>query len=142
MAERFVHSIVRFTLRYRWFSLAWLAAITLFFAHFALSVEIYSQFSDLLPQAHPYIKAYNHFAKTFGSANTISLSIEVKNGDIFNAHTLQKVKYATEKVDDIDGVDHYAVMSVTDVKVRKLTATSGGLIVAQPVMPDDIPTDP
>jgi len=142
MAERLVHALVRFTLRYRWFSLIWLAGMTAFFAHFAVSVEIYSQFSDLLPQAHPYISAYNHFAKTFGSANTIILSIEVKNGDIFNSRTLNKVKYASEKVDDIDGVDHYAVMSVTDVKVRKLTATSGGLIVAQPVIPDDIPTDP
>jgi len=142
MAERLVRAIVRFTLRYRWFSLLWLAGVTLFFAYYAVSVEIYSQFSDLLPQAHPFIKAYNHFAKTFGSANTISLSIEVKHGDIFNFRTLDKVKYVTEKVDDIDGVDHYAVMSVTDVKVRKLTATSGGLIIAQPVMPDDIPTDP
>ena len=34
---------------------------------------MYSQFSDLLPQAHPYIKAYNHFRTTFGGANIVSL---------------------------------------------------------------------
>ncbi len=142
MAERLVHALVRFTLRNRWFSLAWLAVATLFFAYHAFSVQIYSQFTDLLPQAHPYIKAYNHFSHTFGSANTITLSIEVRDGDIFNFRTLDKVRRVTEAVDDIDGVDHYAVMSVTDVKIRKLTAAPGGLIISQPVMPDEIPTSP
>jgi len=142
MAERLVHALVRFTLRNRWFSLAWLAVVTLFFAYHAFSVQIYSQFTDLLPQAHPYIKAYNHFSHTFGSANTLTLSIEVKKGDIFNFRTLDKVKTVTEQVDNIDGVDHYTVMSVTDVKIRKLTAAPGGLIISQPVMPDEIPTDP
>ena len=142
MAERLVHALVRFTLRNRWFSLAWLSVATLFFAYHAFSVQIYSQFTDLLPQAHPYIKAYNHFSHTFGSANTITLSIEVKNGDIFNFRTLDKVRRVTEAVDDLDGVDHYAVLSVTDVKIRKLTAAPGGLIISQPVMPDEIPTSP
>ncbi len=142
MTERLVHALVRFTLRNRWFSLTWLALVTLFFAYHAFSVQIYSQFTDLLPQAHPYIKAYNHFSHTFGSANTITLSVEVKNGDIFNFRTLDKVRRVTEAVDDLDGVDHYAVLSVTDVKIRKLTAAPGGLIISQPVMPDEIPTSP
>ena len=69
LAERFVHGLVHFSLRYRWFSLTWLLGLTAFFGYHAFYVQMYSQFADLLPQAHPYIKAYNHFRQTFGGAN-------------------------------------------------------------------------
>ena len=81
-AERITHGIARFTLRHRWPTLAVLGVITVFFAFHAVKVQMYSQFADLLPQAHPYIKAYNHFRTTFGGANIVSLSLRVKNGDI------------------------------------------------------------
>ncbi len=140
MAERLVHRIVRFTLTYRWFSLAWLVAMTGFFAYHTLSVQMYSQFNDLLPQAHPYIKAYNHFSNIFGSANVMTLDLEVKHGDIFNAETLNKIRYITAEMDLIDGIDHNSLTSITDVKVRKVVATSGGLIKSRPLLPNDIPT--
>jgi predicted RND superfamily exporter protein len=141
LAERIVHVVVDFTLKYRWFSLAWLLVSTAFFAYHAFSVQMYSQFADLLPQAHPYIKAYNHFRPTFGGANIVSLSLEVTNGDIFNADTLRKIRYITEEVDKIDGVNHYQVASLAHVKIRNIVTTSGGLIVAKPVLPEEIPTD-
>ncbi|HTY55312.1 MAG TPA: hypothetical protein VMB26_08930, partial [Candidatus Binataceae bacterium] len=93
LAEKFVHALVRFSLRYRWFSLTWLLALTAFFGYHAFYVQMYSQFADLLPQAHPYIKAYNHYRPTFGGANIVTISVEVKNGDIFNAPTLKKIRY-------------------------------------------------
>ena len=73
MVERLVHSIVRLTLRHRWFSLAFLAVFTVFFAYEAVVVRMYSKFSDLLPQAHPYVAAYNHFREIFGTANERTL---------------------------------------------------------------------
>lgn len=137
-----VHSIADFTLRYRWFSLTWLLLSTIFFGYHAFSVQMYSQFADLIPQAHPYIKAYNHFRPTFGGANIVSLSLEVKDGDIFTPETLKKIRYITEEVDKIDGVNHYQVASLAHVKIRNIVTTSGGLIVAKPVLPEEIPTDP
>ena len=88
-AERITHGIARFTLGIdgpRW--RCWRYHI--FFAFHAVKVQMYSQFADLLPQAHPYIKAYNHFRTTFGGANIVSLSLRVKNGDIFNTDTLKR----------------------------------------------------
>ncbi len=141
LAERFVHALVRFSLRNRWFSLTWLLGLTAFFAYHAFFIQMYSQFADLLPQAHPYIKAYNHFRPTFGGANIVTISLEVKDGDIFNAATLKKIRYVTEEVDKIDGVNHYQVASLAHVKIRNITTTSGGLIVSKPVLPEEIPTD-
>ncbi|HLK85196.1 MAG TPA: MMPL family transporter [Candidatus Binataceae bacterium] len=141
-AERVTHGIARYTLRHRWATLAVLAAITIFFGYHARKVQMYSQFADLLPQAHPYIKAYNHFRTTFGGANIVSLSLRVKEGDIFNTDTLKKIRYVTEKVDQIDGVNHYQVASLAHVKIRRLEARSGGLIKSVPVLPEQVPTDP
>jgi predicted RND superfamily exporter protein len=141
LAERITHGIARITLEYRRTALAILTALTIFFAYYATKVQMYSQFADLLPQAHPYIKAYNHFRPTFGGANIVSLSLEVKNGDIFTPATLKKIRYVTEKVDEIDGVNHYQVASLSHVKIRRLEATSGGLIKSVPVLPDEIPDD-
>lgn len=140
LAERITHGIARYTLRRRWRSLAVLAAITAFFAYHAVKVQMYSQFADLLPQAHPYIKAYNHFRTTFGGANIVSLSLRVKKGDIFTHDTLEKIRYVTQKVDQISGVNHYQVASLAHAKIRNLVATSGGLIQSQPALPATIPT--
>lgn len=140
MAERLVHWIVSFTLKHRWFTLAWLAAFTIFFAWQALSVRMYSKFSDLLPQAHPYVKSYNHFRQIFGSANLMTLELQVKHGDVFNARTLGKIRYIATQVDLLDGVDHNAINSIVGSNLRKVTATSGGWIVSRPLMPERIPT--
>jgi predicted RND superfamily exporter protein len=129
-------------LRYRWISLSAILLITVFFANHARKVEMYSQFADLLPQGHPYIKTYNHFRQTFGGANVVVLSVAVKEGDIFNTKTLQKIRYVTEAVDQIDGVNHYQVASIAHVKIRKLETGSGGLILSRPVLPEDVPMDP
>ena len=106
MVERLVHSIVRLTLKHRWFSLAWLTTFTIFFAYQALAVRMYSKFSDLLPQAHPYVVAYNHFRQIFGTANVMTLELQVKRGDIFTAKTLHKIRFIHQQLDLMDGVDH------------------------------------
>ena len=140
MVERFVHSIVRLTLKHRWVTLALLAALTAFFAYQALAVRMYSKFSDLLPQAHPYVKAYNQFRQIFGTANVMTLELKVKHGDIFTAKTLKKIRFIHQQVDLMDGVDHTLINSITGTNARKVIATNGGLIISRPLMPDKIPT--
>ena len=142
MFERLLRATARWVLRHSWLMLGVLFVITAFFASHARKVEMYSQFADLLPQGHPYIKAYNHFRQTFGGANVVVLAVAVKNGDIFNVQTLQKIRYVTEAVDQIDGVNHYQVASIAHVKIRKLETGSGGLIVSRPVLPEDLTPDP
>jgi len=141
MAERLVDAIVRYTLKYRWWTLAALAIATGFFAYEALSVRMYSQFSDLQPQAHPYVQAYSRFRQIFGSANVMTVDIEVKRGDIFTAKTLNKIRYVYFEMDQFDGVDHNSLSSITGIASRKVTATSGGVIISKPLLPDSIPTD-
>ena len=81
---------------------------------------------------------------TFGGANVVTMSLEVtgENDDIFTYETLNKIKYLTDEVDLIKGVNHYQVASIAHPKIRRIRTTAGGLIKSEPVLPRDIPTEP
>ena len=62
-------------------------------------------------------------------------------GDIFTAATLDKIRYLTDQVDLIPGVNHYQVASIAHPKIRRIRTTAGGLIKSEPVLPKDLPTE-
>jgi len=140
--DRTVEAYVAFIWRHRPLVLAVILAVTAFWAFQARKVEMYSQFADLLPQGHPYIKAYNQHRETFGGANIVTLVLQVDKGDIFNPETLNKVRYVTDQVDQINGVDHNQVASLSHVKIRNIKTLPGGMVRSYPVLPVDVPTDP
>lgn len=104
-------------------------------------IEVYSQFSDLLPQRHEFIKNYNKMKGTFGGANVVTMSLEVVDGDIFTHKTLSKIRKLTNEIDQITGVNHYQVASIAHGKIRRVRTTPEGLIKSEPVLPKIIPTD-
>jgi hypothetical protein len=143
MTERLLDRFVSLVLRRRLLTAGLVLGITVFLAIQATSVEMYSQFRDLLPQHHPYIQAHTHYKETFGdAANVLTLVIQVTAGDIFTPKTLLKVRYLTEQLDLIDGVDHTTVSSIAHTRVRKVEPRPGGFIRSEPVMAYEIPTDP
>lgn len=116
-------------------------AVTLAFGVFALRVEMYTVFSDLLPQSHPYLRVHNEFQSVFGSANVVLISIESRNGDIFNQNTLGKIKEITEVIELTPGANNYQIFSIARQKVKDVRGTGWGIEV-QPVMWPDVPATP
>ncbi|MEW5057084.1 hypothetical protein A9Q82_09035 [Cycloclasticus sp. 46_120_T64] len=114
---------------------------SLILAYSIPSIEVFSRFSDLLPQQHEYVKNYNRMKEVFGGANVITMSLETKQGDIFNKKTLDKVKYLTEEIDLITGVNHYQVASLAHPKIRVVKTTREGMVISKPVLPREIPMD-
>ena len=114
---------------------------TLVLAYAVGKIAVYSRFADLLPAKHEYIQNYNRMKQTFGGANVVSMSLQVKSGDIFNFATLAKLQLLTREVDLIQGVNHYQVTSIAHPKVRRVRTTAGGLIKSEPVLPETLPTD-
>ncbi len=141
-ADRIVESYVAFLWKHRVAYLVLLAIVTGFCLYQARKVEMYSQFADLLPQGHDYIQAYNEHREIFGGANIVTAVLQVKEGDIFNTETLEKVRYITDQLDQIEGVDHNQVASIAHVKIRNIRTLPGGMVRSYPVLPVDIPTDP
>ncbi len=118
--------------------LSGMAAATLLLGFAALRIEMYTAFSDLLPTDHPFISVHNKFSKVFGGANLVLLAVEVKEGDIFNAKTLEKIKKLTEVVELTHGASNYQIFSIARQKVKDVRATSWGIEV-QPIMWPDVP---
>ena len=121
---------ILFGLPYLWLGI--IIAITIFFAVQIPSVKMYSDFSDLLPQEHSYIKLHNEIRDDFGGANNIILSVEVDEGDIFTNETLRMIHKLTEKVDMLSGVNHNMVSSITHRTVRKVWLTETGDVHSAP----------
>ena len=113
---------------------------TLFFASRIPYLEMYSNFSDLLPQEHPYIQLHNEVKDTFGGANNVVMAISVEEGDIFNVDTLARIHRLTLGVDSLPGVNHNLVRSLTHRTVRKTWLTDMGNMNSEayydPLYPD------
>ncbi|MBW7902616.1 MAG: MMPL family transporter [Rhodocyclaceae bacterium] len=95
-------------------------------------LRVYSDFADLLPQNHPYIQTYNRIKENFGGANMIVMSIEVEQGTIFNDETLRLIHEATHGVDDLPGVNHNLVSSLTHRTARKVYLSADGAFMSEP----------
>jgi predicted RND superfamily exporter protein len=128
----------------KWISFLIICVPTIMLALHIPKIEVYSRFADLLPEQHEYIKNYNRMKQTFGGANVVTMALEAtgEGEDIFTTDTLKKIKYLTEEVDLIQGVNHYQVASIAHPKIRRIRTTGGGLIKSEPVLPKDIPTEP
>ena len=46
--------------------------------------RVFTNFFDLYPPGHPYIQLYQQYRNMFGTANTVLVVVEVKNGTIFD----------------------------------------------------------
>ncbi len=95
-------------------------AVTILFGMALPKLRIFTDFSDLLPQNHGYIKVYNRLKENFGGANMLVMSVEVEQGTIFNDETLKLIHEATQGIDNLPGVNHNLVSSLTHRTARKV----------------------
>ena len=107
-------------------------AATLFWSLFLPKLRVYSDFADLLPQQHAYIKVYNRIKEGFGGANQIVMAIEVERGTIFNDATLKLVHEATQGMDNLPSVNHNLVASLTHRTARKVYLSAEGNFMSEP----------
>ena len=133
--------LATFIVKQRAVILGLIIAATLGFAYLSIKIEMYTAFADLLPADHPYIRIHDRFWKTFGGANVVLLSVEVSEGDIFNAPVLGKIKKLTDMIEQTPGANHYQIFSIARQKVKDVRATAWGIEV-QPVMWPNVPRSP
>ena len=116
-----------------------LLAVTLVFAWGLQDVQLKTIFSDLLPKNHPFVETYSDHPN-FGNPLTVTIMVKAKEGDIYNASTLQKVWDITRDIDLAPGVDHDQILSIATEKARYSRATPFG-IDSQPLMGDRAPAN-
>ena len=119
--------IAAFVIGRRFWILMAVLAVTLFFAYQMTKLSVFTDFGDLLPQSHPYVRIHNKFREVFGGANLLLIAVEVKSGTIFNPETLAKVKGISEELVKIPGVDRYKILSIAQRKVKDVKVTDWGM---------------
>ena len=112
--------------------------ITAFFLFQASKISIKTDFNDLLPQKHSFIKVHNKIRDIFGGANQVIIMVQVRKGDIFNSDTLEKVQWITRELENIPGVDPYKIRSIASSKMKDFSFSSGTMSIT-PLMYPDVP---
>lgn len=135
-----IEAFCSFILRQRWLVLAVLLGLAVFMGAKARQVVVESRTTDVFPSTHPYVKTFAKYSDTFGGASKVLVSVEVKEGTIFNQKTLEKVQRISRAMELLPGVNNYQVISLAQrkVKVQKVDAIAG--IRSVPVMWPEVPS--
>lgn len=118
-----------------------IVAVTLGFGWEALHVEIGMDFGNLLPQDHEFVRLYERYKDHYGSPATVFVMVRVKEGDIYNAETLRKIRDVSQAIDALPAVNHDQVISIASRKVKKV-AIKGNEISVTNLMAYRIPSGP
>jgi hypothetical protein len=103
-----------------------------------LKLRVDTNFADLLPQRHPYIKVHKKIRDTFGGANQVVIMVQVREGDIFNQETLTKVQQISRRLELFPAVNDYKVKSIAMSKMKHFKFTAGTMDIS-PLMFPDVP---
>jgi len=108
--------------------LASIFLVTLLFALKVAHLRVETQFEDLLPKNHPYVKTHKKYEEQLGAPYKVLLMLKVNNGDIYNQTTLKKAQEITDDLDLIPGVNHNQIYSIASRKIKKTRVTADGII--------------
>jgi predicted RND superfamily exporter protein len=107
--------------------------------YYCSKVNIQTKFDDFFPVTNDNVKLYQEYHR-YGGAQTLSVMIHVKQGDIFNPATLAKINDIQNDVDKLPGVDHNEVLSLASYRVSYAEASPGSLLI-KPFMFPNPPKD-
>ena len=126
-------AIIGLIMRFRKTTLCILLFITAVFGYGIMKMDFYTQFMELFPKNHPYVKIHKKFAEYFGGANVATLVLEVKEGNIYNKETLEKITRIQRAVEIIPGVNPFQIFSLASIRVQRSEAIAGGISMT-PIM--------
>jgi len=120
LRKNLVGRVGAFLIRFRIPFLLLILGVTAVFGWKMREVPVTSETIDLFPSNHPYVQTFVEYAEVFGGANTAVIAVEVKDGDIFSIHTLEKIRRITKAVEKIPRVNNYQVISIAQRKVKSV----------------------
>ncbi|APV48375.1 transporter [Betaproteobacteria bacterium GR16-43] len=122
----FIQRVSSFVFDHRKTLLVVFGILTLIFAASASRLVVDAGFNKMVPLTHPYMQVYREYAKDFGSANRVAIALVQKEGDIFNAEYMKKLKALTDDVFLLNGVDRPSVKSLFTPNTRFIEVIEEG----------------
>jgi predicted RND superfamily exporter protein len=129
LPRSWMEAYIRFLLAYRWPVLTAVLAFSVFLGYHLSHTVIQMNFFDLYPPHHPYMQLMRKHPRMFGSANVLVVGVEVKDGDIFNIETLNKIDRLTIALLETSGVNPWGLRSISHPAVRATKVTGAGIRV-------------
>ncbi len=123
-------------MKYRFPLLVVIAVITGLLSYKAFSTELLTDFNDLLPYGHPYVDIHTKFRERFGGANLTTVVVQVKEGNVFNMKTLEKIQRINKAMYQIPNINNLQVASIADRKIKNITSDAEGLYRAAVMWPN------
>lgn len=137
-----VHPHRTLTERYLEFLLAHRAAIiglvslaTVLFSFTIRHLVINTNFFDLYPPRHPYIRLYHEYRKMFGGANVLVIAVETTGESIYTIETIGKIDRITRALMEMPGVDPLQVISLTHPKLKSIDVSNWGISIHPVIFP-------
>ncbi|MBX9755645.1 MAG: RND family transporter [Pseudomonadaceae bacterium] len=110
--------------------------VSVFLGYQALQVRPSTSFEKMIPLHHPFIqKMMQHRDDLAGLGNTVRISVEAVDGDIFSKEYMETLRQINDEVLYIPGVDRSGLKSLWTPNVRWTEVTeegfTGGSIIPQ-----------
>ncbi len=128
-----IEALARVIFAHRRGLLAVFAVLTVLLGASATRLRVDAGFDKLVPLAHPYMQTFTQYRATFGGANRVLVALVKRDGEVFDARFLAKLRDATDAVFFMPGIDRPTVRSLFTPNARYIeiveTGFSGGNIV-------------
>ena len=121
-----IKALARLVFSHRRVLLTLFIFITIALGYSATRLRVDAGFNKMIPLAHPYMKTFTEYQKTFGGANRVIVALMQKDGDIFNAGFFNALKQVTDDVFFIPGIDRPTVTSLFTPNVRFIEVVEEG----------------
>jgi len=115
--------------------------VTALLAASATRLEVQSGFTKMLPLGHPFMRTFLDYRKDFGGANKVLVAVEARDGTIFNAEALAKLKAVHDDLFFTPGVDRSSVLSLYSPNTIFMEVVEDGF-KAGPVLPSNFRATP
>ncbi|KAA8978338.1 MMPL family transporter [Halospina sp. K52047b] len=136
--SRFAQALSEFCIRHRKPVTALIVVSTIAMAALLTRLEVYTEFSDMVPQGHPYVDVHQEYKETFGGSNKVSIMVAAEEGTIFQRPILKEVQRITQELAKVSGVNPFQITSLASRKLKSVNASSRG-IESVPLMWPDVP---
>lgn len=113
--DNFFGKLAESTLNYRFFVLAGVLAVFVFFAAWIPQMKIITSFESFFVEDDPAIVTYDDFKKEFGNDKTVYVLVEPKKGKLFTMDNMKSLQALTEDIErNLSHLDE--VTTITNVE--------------------------
>ena len=123
-------------LRFKWFILAFSLITTIFFALQIKNIDIRNDPDTLLPQTNKYVSTNNFIEGFFGMGNLFVVSIEVKEGDIYQPWFVNMTQEIHNKIANMPTANTASFISIAAQKVKNMGVTEDGSLSFKRLIPN------